>query len=259
MTDLSTVRGFLLDLDGVLYVGDQVIEGARESLEMLRRHYPCRFITNTSTKSLASLHRKLTAMGFSIFREEIISAPQAVVLFLRSQGTPVCHLLLADDVRKDFSCFPQSDTRAEFVIVGDIGDRWNYVVLNRAFRLLFEGAALLAVHKNRFWQTEEGLNLDIGAFVAALEYASAKEARIFGKPSPDFFKMALEDLGLQPDQVAIVGDDIDSDIGGGRQVGLMGILVRTGKYRESYVRASKVRPDLVIDSFSDLPRLLGLT
>ncbi len=259
MTDLSTIRGFLLDLDGVLYVGDQVIEGARESLEILRHHYPCRFITNTSTKSLDSLHRKLIAMGFSISREEIISAPQAVVLFLQSQGTPVCHLLLADDVRRDFSCFPQSDTRAEFVVVGDIGERWNYAVLNRAFRLLFEGADLLAVHKNRFWQTGEGLNLDIGAFVAALEYACNKEARIFGKPSPDFFEMALRDLGLSPNEIAIVGDDIDSDIGGGQQVGFLGILVKTGKYRESYVAASKVRPDLVIDSFRDLPHLLGLT
>ncbi len=259
MTDLNRIRGFLLDLDGVLYVGDRVIEGVREALDSLRRHYPCRFITNTSTQSLESLHGKLSAMGFSVAREEIISAPQAVILYLKSQGTPVCHLLLADDVRRDFSCFPQSDRRAEFVVVGDIGERWNYSVLNRAFRLLFEGADLLAVHKNRFWQTEEGLNLDIGAFVAALEYASARNARVFGKPSPDFFGMALEDLGLQPGQVAIVGDDIDSDIGGGQQVGLMGILVRTGKYRESYVRASKIRPDLMIDSFRDLPRVLGLS
>ncbi len=259
MTDLSAIRGLLLDLDGVLYVGDRVIEGARESLEILRLHYPCRFITNTSTQALDSLHHKLSVMGFSISPEEIISAPQAVVLFLKSQGTPVCHLLLADDVRRDFACFPQSDSRAEYVVVGDIGERWHYAVLNRAFRLLFEGAELIAVHKNRFWQTEEGLNLDIGAFVAALEYASAKQARIFGKPSPEFFNMALQEMGLASNEVAIVGDDIDSDIGGGQLAGLFGILVRTGKYRESYVRASPIRPDLVIESIRDLPGLLGVS
>jgi len=252
MADLVHIRGFLFDLDGVLYVGNQVIEGAREALETLRSHYACRFITNTSTKSLDSLYHKLAGMGFAIAREEIFSAPQAVVRFLKNQGTPVCHLLLEEDVRRDFSCFPLSASRAEYVVVGDIGQRWNYAVLNQAFRLLLEGAELIAVHKNRFWQTEEGLNLDIGAFVTALEYASGKPARIFGKPSPSFFEMALEDLGLEPHEVAIVGDDIESDIGGGQQLGLFGILVRTGKYRESQVRASKVRPDLVIDSLRDL-------
>ena len=258
MTDFSRIRGLLLDLDGVFYVGDRVIEGARDVLPLLRRHYVCRFITNTSTRSLDSLQARLTRLGFEVAREEIFSAPQAVLRFLQACGTPVCHLLLADDVRRDFAVFPQSDERADYVVIGDIGERWNYTVLNRAFNLLFEGAELLAVHKNRFWQTETGLRMDIGGFVAALEYASGKEARIFGKPSPDFFKMALEDMGLAPAQVAVVGDDIETDIAGGQHVGLTGILVRTGKYREAFVRASGIRPDAVIDSIRDLPALLGL-
>ncbi len=256
--ELGRIRGLLLDIDGVLYVGGRVIEGAREALAQLRKHFVCRFITNTSTLSLTSLHGKLTRMGFAVAPEEIISAPQAVILFLRRQGDPVCHLLLADDVKRDFDAFPQSDRRADYVIVGDIGERWNYAVLNRAFNLLFDGAELLAVHKNRFWQTEQGLKMDIGGFVAALEYAANKQARIFGKPSPDFFRTALVDMGLPPEAVAIVGDDIDTDIGGGQRVGLTGILVRTGKYRSAYVAASQIRPDLVIDSIADLPRTLGL-
>jgi len=255
---LGRIRGLLLDIDGVLYVGGQVIEGAREALARLRRHFVCRFITNTSTLSLDSLHGKLTRLGFAVARAEIISAPQAMILFLRRQEDPVCHLLLADDVKRDFGAFPQSDRRADYVVVGDIGERWNYAILNRAFNLLFEGAELLAVHKNRFWQTEEGLKMDIGAFVAALEYAANKQARIFGKPSPDFFRAALADMGLAPEEVAIVGDDIDTDIGGGQRVGLTGILVRTGKYRPAYVAASGVQPDLVVDSIADLPRVLGL-
>ncbi len=259
MAELSRIRGLLLDIDGVLYVGSQVVEGAREALALLRKHFVCRFITNTSTLSLDSLQQKLAQMGFDIAREELISAPQAVLLFLRQQGTPVCHLLLADDVKRDFICFPQSDRRADYVVIGDIGERWNYTILNRAFNLLFEGAELLAVHKNRFWQTDEGLKMDIGAFVAALEYAANKQARIFGKPSPDFFMTALSDMGLPPEEVAIVGDDIDTDIGGGQKVGLTGILVRTGKFRQAYVAASRIQPDLAIDSVSELPKVFGLS
>ncbi len=260
MKKLENIQGFLVDLDGVLYVGDQVIEGAGRAISAIRRQgYRLRFITNTSTRSLASLQKKLKGLGFDIPRSEIISAPQAALLYLKSKGRPVCHLLLAEDVQRDFAGFPQSQDKADAVVIGDIGDAWNYAVLNRAFRLLFAGAELIAMHKNRFWQTESGLQMDIGGFVVALEYASGKQAKIMGKPSIDFFQMALQDLGLPATQVAIVGDDIESDVGGGQRAGLMGILVKTGKYRESFVKASKIQPDLVIDSIADLPELLGLT
>ncbi|HHJ38304.1 MAG: HAD family hydrolase [Methylothermaceae bacteria B42] len=260
MKKIEGIRGLLLDLDGVLYVGDTVIEGAHNAISAIRQHgYKLRFITNTSTRSLASLQKKLAGLGFDIPKSEIISAPQAALLYLKSKGRPVCHLLLAEDVKQDFTRFQQSDEKADAVVIGDIGEAWNYAILNRAFRLLFSGAELIAMHKNRFWQTESGLQMDIGGFVVALEYASGKQAKIMGKPSIDFFQMALQDMGLPASQVAIVGDDIESDIGGGQQAGLMGILVKTGKYRESFVKASKIQPDLVIDSIADLPKVLGLS
>lgn len=260
MTELKCIRGFLFDLDGVLYVGGQAIEGAGEALKKIRRcGYSCRFITNTSTLSLASLQRKLQGLGFAIPKEEIFSAPQVVLRYLRSRGDPVCHLLLAEEVKRDFSEFRQSELQADYVVVGDIGEGWNYRVLNRVFCLLFEGAELIAVHKNRFWQTEEGLKMDLGGFVAALEYASDKQAKIIGKPAPDFFRLAVQDMGFAPSQVAIVGDDIDADVGGGQAAGLVGILVKTGKYRESYVSASCIRPDLVIGSIRELPQALGIS
>jgi HAD superfamily hydrolase (TIGR01458 family) len=105
------------------------------------------------------------------------------------------------------------------------------------------GAKLIAIHKNRFWQTEYGLQMDIGGFVDALEYASGVNAMIIGKPSPDFFQVALDEMGLKSTEVAIIGDDIDVDVGGGQQVGLKGILVKTGKYRQSYADTSAIKPD----------------
>jgi HAD superfamily hydrolase (TIGR01458 family) len=257
MTPLSLIRGILIDLDGVLYVGSQAVNGAIEAVrEIKRRGYRCRFVTNTSTLSRASLHKKLAGFGFDIDEHEIVSATRAALIYLQQFNDPVCHLLLTDDVKQDFRHLRQSDSKADFVIVGDIGDAWSYERLNRVFNLLIGGAELIAIHKNRFWQTERGLQLDIGAFVSGLEYASRKQATIIGKPSPDFFKAALSELEMPPEQAAIVGDDIDADIGGGQRAGLTGILVKTGKYRQDYAENSLVVPGLIIPSVAALPDLL---
>lgn len=257
MNKIGNLEGILFDLDGVLYVSQQPVAGAREALEEIRAlGLKRRFITNTSTLSRRSLHRKLADLGFNIAMEEIISAPQAAIFYLRQFIEPTCHLLLADDVKRDFREFQQSDSHADFIVIGDIGAAWSYALMNRAFQLLIDGSKLLAIHKNRFWQTEQGLQMDIGGFVAALEYASGKQAVLIGKPAKDFFDMAINDIALPPQRVAIVGDDIDSDIGGGQAAGMSGILVKTGKYRKQYVRASKIKPDLSIASIADLPALL---
>ena len=259
MNSLPAIKGVLFDLDGVLYVGKQAIAGAVAAVERIRASgMQCRFVTNTSTLSLASLQRKINALGFTVEREEIISAPQAALLYLRQQHDPVCRLLLADDVKQDFREFRQSDQEADHIVIGDIGDAWSYAVLNEVFHRLMDGARLIAIHKNRFWQTEHGLQMDIGGFVEALEYASGVKAMLIGKPAADFFAMALSDMGLQPGKAVMIGDDIDADVGGAQQAGLRGILVKTGKYRQAYADASPIRPDMVIDSVADLPNALGL-
>ena len=257
MKDLSNIRGVLFDLDGVLYVGSTLIEGAPTAIaEIKRRGFSCRFITNTSTLSRNSLHAKLAILGLPVEQDELISAAQAALLYVQSFDDAVCYLVLAEDVKKDFAHLKQSDDKADFVIVGDIGESWSYPLLNRVFKLLMNGAQLIAIHKNRFWQTEQGLQMDIGAFITGLEYASRKQALIIGKPSPDYFKTALMDMGLVAGQVAIVGDDIDSDIGGGQATGLTGILVKTGKYRKAYADQSGITPDCLIDSVANLPDIL---
>ena len=259
MDTIPAIKGILFDLDGVLYVGSQVIAGAVEAVERIHASgISCRFITNTSTLSLGSLQHKINALGFSIPKHEIVSAPQAALLYLRSKPDAVCRLLLADDVRQDFMALRQSDTKADYIIIGDIGDAWTYALMNDVFHDLMNGARLIAIHKNRFWQTEDGLKMDIGGFVEALEYASGSKAMLIGKPAREFFQMALNDMGMKPSEAAIIGDDIDADVGGGQQAGLQGILVRTGKYRQSYADASAIKPDLVIDSVRDLPGVLSV-
>ena len=257
---IETVKGILFDLDGVLYVGSQTINGAVEAVSSIQNSgIPCRFITNTSTLSVSTLQQKLHQLGFTVDKKEIVSAPQAARLYLMQLNHPICYLLLAEDVKQDFSDIMQSFEDANYFIVGDIGEQWNYSLINRVFNRLMAGAELIAIHKNRFWQTETGLQMDIGGFIAALEYASGKQARLIGKPAADFFRMALLDMGLDASEVAIVGDDIDSDIGGGHALGIFSILVKTGKYRQAYTAASKVKPDLILQSITELPAVLGIS
>lgn len=252
------IKGVIFDLDGVLYIGNTPINGALKAVEAIREAgLQCRFVTNTSTLSIKTIHHRINAMGFNLVQSEIISAPQAAMNYLKKQPNPVCKLLLTQDVKRDFLAFPQSETEANYIVVGDIGSAWTYRMINDVFNCLMNGAQLIALHKNRFWQTERGLNMDIGAFITGLEYASNTEAMIMGKPSADFYNAVLDDMGLQADEVLMVGDDIDSDVGGAQAAGITGILVRTGKYREAYAATSNIEPDITINSIVDLPALLS--
>lgn len=253
----SHIKGLLLDINGVFYVGNRLLPGAADVIKALRdRDMPFRIVTNNTNESLATLHRNLNKMGLPIKQHEIISAPYAAVLYLRQRGKPKCFLLLDDKVVSDFQEFPVSETDAEVVVVGDMGDGWTYRVLNRAFHLIMKGAELVALHKGRYWQWEAGLQLDIGAFVAGLEYSTERTATVIGKPSSSFFKLALDDLGLTADEVAMVGDDIEADVGGAQAMGLKGILVKTGKYRDTFAEKSDIVPDLTLASVAAIAPML---
>ena len=248
------IRGLLIDLDGVLHVGRRPIAGAVDKIAALQAlGMPHCYLTNTTTRSVSALSHELSQMGFAIDADSILSAPMAAKAYLESKHNPRCKLLLKREVLGDLGECRQSDVGVDVVVIGDIGTAWTFELLNLVFRLLMDGAELVALHRNRFWQTEDGLQLDIGAFVAGLEYATGRPATMVGKPSETFFRAGVKRLGLPPEQVAIIGDDIDSDIGGAQALGIAGILVKTGKYRRDYTERSAVKPDLQLRSFADLP------
>lgn len=139
------------------------------------------------------------------------------------------------------------------VVVGDLGERWTYGLLQEAFDYLMAGASLIALSRDRYWLRDRCLALDAGPFVAALEFATGKSAAVAGKPSPAFYAAALRSLGLDPTApAAMVGDDLWSDIQGAQGAGLQGWLVRTGKYREDALRQSGILPDRILDSIAGL-------
>lgn len=253
------LRGLLIDLDGVLYVGGEVIPGAREALDRLASMgVQRRFVTNTTTRTAGAVVSKLQKLGFDVHAEEVFSAVTATKQFLRTHGDgrPSIHAVVRDSVLPEFEEFPKDAVTPDFVLIGDIGAAWSYPLMNTIFRQLERGAELVAMHKNRFFQTDEGLSMDIGGFVDGLEFVSGQTAHIVGKPTPAFFQLGIDSIGLDVREVAMVGDDIESDVGGGQRAGLFGVLVKTGKFRPSQLEQTGVQPDATLDSIADLPDLL---
>jgi len=187
----------LFDLDGTLYVGNQAIPGAVDALNRLREQgFQLRFLTNTTTKSQAELVAQLRSLGFSLEPHELISAPIAAKLELQTLQQKFQRPLrvwpvVAEAIKTDFSDFECDERNPDVVVLGDIGDRWDLNLINKLFNVVHSGAQLIALHKNRFWQTNDGLKADIGFFVAGLEYVCNINARVMGKPNADFFKARI--------------------------------------------------------------------
>jgi HAD superfamily hydrolase (TIGR01458 family) len=252
------VRAVLLDIDGVLYVENEPIAGAVEAVERLRElGLILRFVTNTTSHSRASTLAKLQRLGFNVSHGELITPAALAVQACRRRGHRRVALFVAAEVLSDFDGVEFSDADADAVIVGDLGEAWDYAALNRAFRLVMEGADLIALQKNRYWLRTDGLSLDVGPFVAALEYATGRQATVVGKPARAFFEQVLVGADVSADEATMVGDDVESDVGGALAAGLRAILVRTGKYRADQVAASRVVPSATVASIADVPDVIS--
>jgi HAD superfamily hydrolase (TIGR01458 family) len=259
---LSQLRGYLVDLDGTLYSGGAAIPGAVAALDRLRgQQIPVRLVTNTTSRSRAMLVERLRGYGFEVSTEEVFTATLAGSAMARTAGYRCVAPFMPEPALQDMAelelaggtsgpargCVPQA------VMVGDLGERWSYGLLQEAFEYVMAGAALIALSRDRYWWDQDRLALDAGPFVAALEFATGKSAMVAGKPSPSFYAAALQSLGVQPaGSVAMIGDDLWSDVEGAQRAGLQGWLVRTGKYRETALRESAILPDRILDSVAEL-------
>lgn len=253
------VEGLLLDMDGVLALSFQPLPGAIETLAWIRdRGIPLRIVTNTTTHTRADLAATLHGRGFDLDAEDIFTAVVGTASYLRAHHPGARVVVLSDgDAGEDLEgimVVPPGEP-AEVVVLGGAGDEFTHANLNRVFELLMEGAALVGMHRNLYWRTSDGLELDGGAYLAGLEEASGVRATICGKPAPTFFDSAVALLGVSADRVAMVGDDIANDVLAAQACGLTGVLVRTGKFMDSDL--ARGEPDHVLGSFAELPSLLG--
>ncbi len=253
------MSAILFDLDGVLYEGDFAIKGAAETVAWFAdNNIPHLFLTNTTSRPRSALVDKLSHFGITITPEQFLTPPVAAVQLLKHQQRHRLALFIpaaTQDEFSDFEIVENSDATVDAVIIGDLADDWNFSRLNRAFRLLMNNpdAILLALGMTRYWRASDGLQLDAGPFVKALEYASGRAPIVTGKPAPDFYQAAIDLLGVDKDSaVYMIGDDIVGDIEAAQHAGLHALLVRTGKFRESDLN-SAITPDAVLNSVADLP------
>jgi HAD superfamily hydrolase (TIGR01458 family) len=244
----------MVDLDGTVSEVGEAIPGAVDALRRLRDEgLPLRFVTNTTCRPRREVLGRLRGLGVEASEDELFTTATAASAWLAARGVRRIAAYVAESTLEDFAGFSLDDEAPEVVVVGDLGRDWTPDLLNKAFRQLLDGAELLALQKGRYWISDEGLVLDAGPWVSALEYAASTTATVVGKPSREFFEAATASMGLSIDQVAMVGDDIFNDVDGAQKAGAKGILVRTGKFRQDAVDRSGVIPDLIVQSLADLP------
>lgn len=251
------VRAILFDLEGVLYQRETPLPGAIGTVaELHERGLARRFLTNTTTRPRAAIVARMAAMGFVVEAAELFSPPLAARRDLEAAGVRRIHLAAAPELTAEFDGFELVDDGADAVVMGDLGPGYDWDRLNALFAMLVGGARLIALHKNRYWRKKSELILDLGPFVALLEYAAGIEARVVGKPARPFFELALADMEADPATTIMIGDDIESDVAGARNAGLRAVQVRTGKFRPADEARADIQPDARIDSICDLPALL---
>ncbi|CAJ0931354.1 unnamed protein product [Ranitomeya imitator] len=251
----SGVRAVLLDVSGVLYdsggpAGGAAITGSAEAVSRIRQAgLKLRFCTNESQATRAQFVRKLQKFGFNISEDEVTAPGPAARKLMMEQGLRP-HLLVHDDLLPEFDSIDKSEPNC--VVIGDAAENFSYQNVNRAFQVLvnLEKPVLISLGKGRYYKETEGLMLDVGAYMKALEYACDITAEVVGKPSKNFFLSALDELGVQPHEAVMVGDDVVNDIGGAQSCGIRGVLVRTGKYRPSDERHPQVTADGYVNNLA---------
>jgi HAD superfamily hydrolase (TIGR01458 family) len=257
---VADIEGVLLDIDGVLAVSWDPLPGGIEAIAWLRSHdVPFRLVTNTTTKTRADLAQTLRSAGFDVRDEEIVTAVVATAEYLRAHHDgDVVYVLSDGDAMADLKGIELGRVDdADVIVLGGAYDGFTYATLNGVFRRLMEHARLIGMHRNLYWLTSGGLQLDAGVFISGLEEATGRKAVICGKPTKPYFDSALTVLGVPAERAVMVGDDIVSDVQGAQHAGIRGALVKTGKFLPGDLDKVPNPPDLVLDTIADLPSVLG--
>ena len=221
---------------------------------------PFRLVTNTTSRSRALLVQRLAGYGLNVSAAELFTATVAGAQVAKEAGYRVVAPFVPEPALADLNDLQLSGGTSgnppaipEAVLMGDLGEKWSYALLQEAFEYVMAGAALIALSRDRYWLREGKLALDAGPFVAGLEFAVGKQALVAGKPSTAFYTAAVRSMGHDTRKsVAMIGDDLWSDVQGAQRAGLSGWLVRTGKYRESALAESGIMPDRILDSVAAL-------
>ena len=272
---IMATGGVLFDIDGVLVTSWKPIPGARETLTLLTEHQVARcYLTNTTTRTRVQIADLLTEAGMAVTPDEVITAAVLTAEFVRDRYPGGrCFLVnsgnIADDLpgidilsSADTHGGPMPDT-PDVVLLGGAGTEYDHVTLSWVYDWMAQGVPVVAMHRSTAWTTTDGLRIDTGSYLLGLEAATGRKATAVGKPAPEGFLASAALLGVEPDEMYMVGDDLNNDVLAAQVVGMTGVLVRTGKFRKETLDRwaadeFAMQPNHVLDSVADLPRLLGL-
>ena len=259
MTDITDVKGLLIDLEGVLYSDNKLIPGSIEAIKEFRKNnLKLRFLTNTTTTPRNLIFNKLQDFGFNIKEEEIFTPIIATKNYLRDNRVKKIALVTNVEIIEEFNDYEITQKNPEVVIMGDIYKNFKWEILDRIFKLVYlENSALIALHQNKYCMRDNKVSLDLGPFVKAIEYASGKKSILMGKPEKNFFDLVINDLNTNNENILMIGDDITADIEGSKNANLKAVQVKTGKFQEKDLN-NFIQPNDRIVSINELPKFLGL-
>jgi len=268
------IGGVLFDIDGVLVTSWEPIPGAAETLRTLAEHQIARsYLTNTTTRTRVQIAELLTEAGMDVTSDEVITAAVLTADYVRDRYPGArCFLVNSGYIGEDMagidvvysSDVSGTDPEApDVVILGGAGPEYDHVTLSRVYDWMAQGVPVVAMHRSTAWNTAEGLRIDTGMYLLGMEETSGRKATAVGKPAPEGFLASAVRLGVEPEEMYMVGDDLNNDVLAGQVVGMTGVLVRTGKFRQNTLDRwaadeFAMQPNHVIDSVADLPELLGL-
>lgn len=264
------VGGVLFDIDGVLVTSWQPIPGAAETLQVLADHrIACSYLTNTTTSTRAEIAEAMSMAGMPVRPDEVITAAVLTADYVRTRHPGArCLLINSGDVTEDMPGIDISDISdigetPDVVLLGGAGPEFSHLTLSRVYEWMTRDVPVIAMHRSTAWKTSDGLRIDTGMYLIGMEQASGRQATSVGKPAPAGFLAAAARLGVDPDEMYMVGDDLSNDVLAAQVVGMTGVLVRTGKFRQDILDRwaadeFAMQPNHVIDSVADLPAVLEL-
>ena len=265
------VGGVLFDIDGVLVTSWRPIPGAAETLRELSRHrIACSYLTNTTTRTRRQIAAALAESGIEVRPDEVITAAGLTADYVHGHYPGArCYLVNSGDITEDMPGLDIVEDTAlaageapDVVLLGGAGPEYTHLRLSRVYEWMAQGVPVIAMHRSTAWKTTEGLRIDTGMYLIGMEETSGRKATAVGKPAPAGFLAAAARLGVDPDEVYMIGDDLNNDVLAAQVVGMTGVLVRTGKFRQETLDRwaadeFAMQPNHVIDSVADLPVLLG--
>jgi HAD superfamily hydrolase (TIGR01458 family) len=256
---MEPVSVICFDVDGTLTDGvrGREIEGSARALRVLRAAFPVRLVTNTTSVPHAALARHLMMLGLLDDPASLITPATVAARVLPQRGHDVGILIVEPGAREDYSWFREDPAGPAVVLATEahdlrVGD------LQEAFRRILDGAAFYTLQRNRYFRRGTELVTDLGPLTAFLSYATGVEAETLGKPSALLYDFIAREVEAPRNEIVMVGDDAEFDVSASVALGMQGVLVRTGKYREGDESRVRPAPSAVLGRVADVPRWLGV-